>query len=823
MKIQHVDPIKQLWAILIILSMSIIFFFPAWGLNQTFFAFDCLLEYLPWKSADTIVRSHNPLITDPINGFYSPFFYPSHSFFQNYFKIDDVPFWFHLNFTGVPFFPYANPLFFLYALFPLTVAHDLLLFISIVGCGLFTFMYLREIQLSFWPSLLGTTAWMFNGYVMVWFEFEHVPMMALGLSAGLFAIERWFSKRNWSSFFGMIMAFGFCLTIAYAHLLIYQFMFFGCYLLFRFIRNQNVFDEPPADLRMFYKTILACIFSGIIGMSFLTSHLYLFQDNQRIGMDVQSLFDNTGKLLPKYLVTTVFPDFYGSPTRKLCFTPRDNTNQSYNNYNELCIYPGIITLLLALTSLIYIRKNSYISFYLIAGLLSLTFSMGSPLFSPLVWWIPGLNLSTPTRVLYIYGFCLCMLSAFGFEYLLNQKRISIIFIWLCVIIGCIFLASFVQTHNGLRWATGVHDLNMLSHSVYQLVSEHFSWKSDIIGMPLIIATVGFFLLILIYNTTNASLKTILCALIVAVLSFDLMGFGLFYNTTTPRSLEFPETEEISFLKNDSSIFRIMTLGPFLHHAFVPFKIEDISGYGSFYPERYARYLFISQDKHNKAIPKHFSRWIQFKHSNSPLLDLLNVKYLLTPPQFQLNSTHHKKVYSGNINIYENTSVFPRAFCVSSFDIQTSENEMLEMLRKWTISDFQKKVLLEKQPKLYWKLKSHQDTYTKSAIHFKKYEPNTIEMTVKTPHHCMLVLSDMFHPGWQAFVDGHPETIYRANYIMRGVYIPEGEHTVSFHFNPLMLKAGWLTTIIGWIIAVLSMIYFSKKKYRERHHFHNRLF
>ncbi|MBF0452043.1 MAG: YfhO family protein [Candidatus Magnetomorum sp.] len=805
MKIHHGDPTKHIWASLVILFMGIVFFFPAWGLNQTFFAFDCLFEYLPWKTAETLVRSHNPLITDPINGYYPPFFYPSHWFFQEYFKFNDVPFWFHLNFSGVPFFPYGNPLpFILYALFPLTIAHDLLLFISITGCGIFTFLYLRDIRLSFWPSLLGAIAWMFNGYVMVWFEFENVPMMALGLSAGVFAIERWFSRRHLKSMIGMIVAFGFCLSTAYAHLLILQFMFFAAYLVFRFVKNQYSFDEPPAGNKMMVMTVLACVLSGIIGMHFLTSHLYLFQSNQRQGMDVQDLFDNTGKLLPKYLVTAAFPDFYGSPTRQLCFTPRSSVNQAYNNYNELCIYSGMITLFLAFSSLLFIRKSAYIAFYVLASLLCLTFSMGSPLFAPLAWWIPGLNLSTPTRILYLYGFSFCMLAAFGFEYVLNHKQKGLIFIWVFILIVCMFLVFYLQTHNGLRWATGVHNLNMLSRSVYSLVSEHFHWKSVVIGMPMIFALASFFLLVLLYNTTNASIKTVLCALSVAILSFDLMGFGQLYNTTTPRALEFPETPAISFLKKDHSTYRIMTLGPFLHHAFVPFGIQDISGYGSMYPGQYGKYLFLSQHRDTKAIPTNFSRWIQCQHANSPLLDLLNVKYVLTPKDMVMNTPQHKKVFDGNITIYENMSVIPRAFCVSSFEIPTSETEMLDALRQWDVSDFKHTVLLDEQPDLSGPLHPSDNTFTQAAVAIQTYQPNTIKLQVNAPRNCLLVLSDTYHPGWQAFVDGVPEKVYRANYIMRAVYIPEGTHTVTFQFKPLMLRSGWFITIFGWVFAGIML-------------------
>ena len=803
-------------ALIIIFSLVIVFFFPVLAFNKTFFAFDCLFEYFPWKSINSAFRSHNPLITDPVNAYYPPLFYSTHYYFQQHFQINDIPFWFNLNFSGLPFFPYGNPLpFILYTLFPLSIAHDLLLFISITGCGAFTFLYLREIRLSFWASIFGAITWMFNGYVMVWFEFEHIPMMALGLSASLFSIERWFNKRNLLSLMGIIVSFGFCLTISYAHVLIYQFIFFTCYIIFRFIKNIYDSNEKPANKNMHISIILACILSGIIGAHFLTSNIYLYQNNQRTGMDTKVLFDNTGKVLPKYLTTSIFPDFFGSPTKKLNFIPRSSFNQSYNNYNELCLYSGIITLFLTFISLLFIRKSPYIVFFLLFALTCLTSSMGSPIYSPLARWIPGLNLSSPTRILFLYGFSICMMASFGFHFLLKDKHNGSIFICLLILTVCFFLASFVQTHYGLRWATSVNNLNMLPNSIYQMVIDHFHWKSMIIALPIIFSILSFVLLFLLINTDSVTIKTIVCTLIILLVSFDLMHFGYSYNTKASRNSEFPETPAIRFLKNDKELYRTMAIGNFIHHALVPFGIEDIAGYGSFYPKRYGKYLFVSQNTNISNIPKEFSRWIIFQHPNSPLIDLLNVKYVLTEPNIKLNNPNHKKVFSGKINIYENKSTFPRAFCVSSFEAIKNENEIIKRIKNWEASDFKEKVILENLPEIIWPLTPSEKTFTESKIDILQYHPNTIKLTVNTPQNCLLIFNDSYHPGWKAFVDDKPEKVYCANYIMRAVYVPKGKHTIVFQFKPKILLVGFYITLSGWLIAGLIMLFLFLKKERKQ--------
>ena len=59
----------------------------------------------------------------------------------------------------------------------------------------------------------------------------------------------------------------------------------------------------------------------------------------------------------------------------------------------------------------------------------------------------------------------------------------------------------------------------------------------------------------------------------------------------------------------------------------------------------------------------------------------------------------------------------------------------------------------------------------------------------------LVLSEKYYPGWKAYVDGKSEKIYKANSIMRAVYLWKGNHTIKFVFDPLAYKVGlWLSSI-----------------------------
>jgi hypothetical protein len=73
------------------------------------------------------------------------------------------------------------------------------------------------------------------------------------------------------------------------------------------------------------------------------------------------------------------------------------------------------------------------------------------------------------------------------------------------------------------------------------------------------------------------------------------------------------------------------------------------------------------------------------------------------------------------------------------------------------------------------------------------EPESVGLRVSAPEWALHVVSDLFWPGWSVTVDGDEREMYRADYLLRGVPIEPGEHTVRFRYAPARVRLGAVLT------------------------------
>ena len=99
----------------------------------------------------------------------------------------------------------------------------------------------------------------------------------------------------------------------------------------------------------------------------------------------------------------------------------------------------------------------------------------------------------------------------------------------------------------------------------------------------------------------------------------------------------------------------------------------------------------------------------------------------------------------------------------------------------------------------------------SSATITNYDLNTVTIATDSPVAGFVLLTDNYYPGWVATVDGKPAKLYRADYTLRAVPVPEGKHMVIFRYAPVTFTVGSITTGIGALVSLAFIVYMHKRR------------
>ena len=179
-------------------------------------------------------------------------------------------------------------------------------------------------------------------------------------------------------------------------------------------------------------------------------------------------------------------------------------------------------------------------------------------------------------------------------------------------------------------------------------------------------------------------------------------------------------------------------------------------------------------------------------TNLAVLNMLNTKYFITPDA------------QGRPSVRRNPLALGNAWFVEDFKIVENADQELNFL---TRNDFNPEKVAVIDKRFEDKLNGYQAEKDSTAnIYFVEYKPNYLKYETEASRDQLAVFSEIyFANGWNAYIDGELKPHWRANYVLRSMVVPAGEHTVEFKFEPEIYYTGEKVSLAGSILLILFVL------------------
>jgi hypothetical protein len=162
--------------------------------------------------------------------------------------------------------------------------------------------------------------------------------------------------------------------------------------------------------------------------------------------------------------------------------------------------------------------------------------------------------------------------------------------------------------------------------------------------------------------------------------------------------------------------------------------------------------------------------------------------------------------NGAFAVIDFTGALPRAKLYANWEVQTNDQTTLTQLASKEFDPAQKVFVAGNVPAPAAATLTNQNP---GKAEFTSYAPKEIKLRTESEVPTVLLLNDRFDPNWRVLVDGKAENLLRCNFIMRGVYLGKGPHTVELRFQPsiqpLYVSLAGIIVAAGLAILVFGVL------------------
>lgn len=416
-------------------------------------------------------------------------------------------------------------------------------------------------------------------------------------------------------------------------------------------------------------------------------------------------------------------------------------------------YVGVLPLLLALIGIWKCWSNLWVRYLTGLAVLAFLYSLGefSPLNGVLYAIVPMLWVTrAANRFLFLVSFALAVLSAFGLDAILDAKRQD---------------PSWLPVARILRWVAIAAGAALVLPALITTINLG-NWNA--LSLLLILGSCGL-LILMMRREASPGLRVIIAAFIL----FDLSAFNWLEAAKKPGdqldqmiSLHGP----VEFVKARAGLRRVrVAIGPEPNIG----DVYGVQGMWGGWPTALTDYSKLRVRD-----------------------DLLNVGYVIRPA----SAAEPGPIYQdARWKVYANPAGFPRAWVVHQTVTAPSHDAAFAMLDQPGL-DLHRTAITER-PLAFGTAAEFSD-----IVRFRSYDERSMTLAVTAGSAGLLVLSEMYYPGWEAVVNGKPVAILPVDGALRGIRIPAGGSRVKLEFVSGSFRAGALISLLTMLGVIAGWLY-----------------
>lgn len=709
------------------------------------------------------------------------------------------PLWNPYIFSGTPllanfqtsiFYPFN----FFYFFLPFLDAWTVIIFIQPFLAGLFMYLFLRAIKVSRLGSVFSASSFTLMPFLIVWLEHGIFNHTLVWLPLILYAIEKFLERTSWWSLGLITLGFSFAILGGHPHPLFFVILVAISYFLFKLTDRVNL------RLEKIFWFFIAGAFSLLLTAVQLLPTAEIFRFAAIDSASSEFIFKKF-LLSPTHLITFFIPDFFGNIA-------------SYNfwgffDYTETIGYFGIIPLIFCLCA-VFGKRDKRILYFTLLTILSLSFAFPLPTTKFLISLnLPVISTNVPSRILFITGFSSIILAAFGIDGWRKSKNSSTILKLLLKIItplALIYVGAIVFTILAPRWFS-CPDIRT---DCWQVALRNSILPSIVFFIGTILIIVGNFV------------KKKRDYFVLVLIFLNILG-GFYFSEKflafSDRMFVYPKVPVIRYLQENAGINRFFGFGEarIIPDIAVQYRLFSTDGYDPLYIKRYGQFLEAANtDGKIKTTVTRSDAYLDSGSesdflSNNPrrkkVLDLLGVKYILVKNDSVLDKSRAWQQFpqsdypliweDRSWKIYQNSGVLPRVFLAGNAIVEKEDQAILDKIFDPALN-LRENVILEEPLHENFILGDDRE----GKVEVLNYQPNKIDLETNSSENKILLVSDVFYPGWQVYLDGMEGKIYRSDFVFRAVAIPAGKHKVSFLYNPKSFNLGLRVSMFATMLFII---------------------